>query len=75
MTRQFTSCINEDMDYLCLEQAQTIIRLIKRCETLTKQRDFFKKEFEEVHKRIKKEDTFNFGEHGKYKVTKVDTDD
>ena len=75
MTKQFISCINEDMDYLCLEQAQLIIQLIKRCESLRKQRDFFKEEFERVRIRIKKEDTFHFGEGNQYKVTKVKTDD
>lgn len=74
MTKQFTSCINEDMDYLCLKQAQVIIRLIKRCETLRKQKDFFEKELEETHRLIKEEHTFNWNS-GKYKVTKVDSDD
>ena len=61
----------DDMNDLCLGQAETIIRLIKRCEDLIRQRDFYKGEYEKLRRRIQGEDTFNFGEGNRYKVTKV----
>ena len=60
----------DDMNDLCLGQAETIIRLIKRCEHLQKQRDFFKDELEKTHRKIRQEEDFHF-ESGHYRVAKV----
>ena len=64
------TCHAEDSNLLCIKQSYLIINLIEKCNTLQKQRDFFKEELEKTQRRIREEHTFTFGDT-RYRVAKV----